>query len=96
MYRWGFLFALLFLEGVEKSRREAELFCVCQSINYLFFIFVWTFLLHFIASPKVTSRLLECISRIVPLLWEYDTLIKSDIRHCAISKSDLQQMQRKG
>lgn len=88
-----FFICFAFLEGIEKSRREAELFCVCQFIN---FFFVLTCLLHFIASSKVISRILECRTRTVPLLWEYDTLIKSDLRHSPILKSELQQMQRKG
>lgn len=29
-----FFICFAFLEGIEKSRREAELFCVCQFINF--------------------------------------------------------------
>lgn len=99
MYRWGFLFALLYWRELKRLGERESYSMPVYFVTILYFcsvFFVLTFLLHFIASPRVITRQLECRSRIVSLLWEYDTLIKSDIRHCAISKSDLQQMQRKG
>lgn len=35
----GFFICFAILEGIEKSRREAELFYICQFINYLFFFY---------------------------------------------------------
>lgn len=92
MCRWSFLFALLFWREL-KSLGERQSYSVYASSLIFFFL---TCLYHFIASSKVISRILECRTRTVPLLWEYDTLIKSDLRHSPILKSELQQMQRKG
>lgn len=56
----GFLFVLflVLMEGIEKGRREGDLFCVCQWIISPLDFFVLTFFLYFIASSKVISSVL--------------------------------------